>query len=163
MARADEAPRRLHEAHRAAEVHAARGDRDELVELVGLVGVDLVVALADVRRRLAGLPDAVDDRDDLGDVGGRRKSSGGADRRQRCSCFSNTGPRAKPSAGSTKAETATAPATLTVPVMNRRRVTVSPSKAPGIPRSAVYLLVVFRRSSAISGGETLSTPESTDR
>ena len=34
---------------------------------------------------------------------------------------------------------ATAPATWAVPVMNRRRVTVSPSKAPGICRSAVYL------------------------
>ena len=73
MARADEALGRLHEAHRAAQVHAARGDRDVLVVLVGLVGVDLRVALADVGRRLAGLPDAGDDRDDLGHVGGDRE------------------------------------------------------------------------------------------
>jgi hypothetical protein len=66
VARADEARGGLHEAHRAAEVHAARGDGDVLVVLVGLVGVDLRIALADVGRRLAGLADAVDDRDDLG-------------------------------------------------------------------------------------------------
>ena len=47
--------------------------------------------------------------------------------------------------------------------MNRRRVTVSPSKAPGILRSAVYLLLVCRRSSAISGGGTLSPDKSTER
>ena len=93
VARADEALRRLHEAHRAAEVHAARGDRDVLVVLVGLVGVDLRIALADVGRRLAGLPDAVDDRDDLGHVGRDRELVERADllpalRR----CVSNTGP-----------------------------------------------------------------------
>src|ERR1700724_2443467 len=49
------------------------------------------------------------------------------------------GPIAKASAGSAKPIVASAPAPCTVPVMNRRRVTVSPSKAPGIPRSAVYL------------------------
>src|SRR5688500_20367366 len=48
-------------------------------------------------------------------------------------------PAAKPSAGSAKADTATAPAPCTVSVMKRRRVTVSPSKEPGMPRSAVYL------------------------
>jgi hypothetical protein len=31
------------------------------------------------------------------------------------------------------------PAPFAVTVISRRRVTVSPSKAPGIPRSAVYL------------------------
>ena len=56
-----------------------------------------------------------------------------------CSYFSNTGPSAKPSVGSKIADVATAPATWTVPVMKRRRVTVSPSKAPGISRSTVYL------------------------
>jgi len=130
-------------------VHAARGDGDVLVVLVGLVGVDLGVALADVRGRLAGLTDAVDDRDDLGDVGVLGEAV------ERSSCFSNTGPSAKPSAGRRKADAATAPATFAVPVMNRRRVTVSPSKAPGIMRSAVYLLLVCRRSSAISAGANL--------
>ena len=74
---------------------------------------------------------------------------------QRCSCFSNTGPSAKPRAGSTKAAVATAPATWTVPVIIRRRVIVSPSKEPGIRRSEVYLLLVWRRSWAICGAETL--------
>src|SRR3954462_8679251 len=73
------------------------------------------------------------------------------------SCFSKTGPRAKPSAGSAMAETATAPATLAAPVMNRRRVTVSPSKAPGIRRSVVYLDLICRRS-AICGEEPYSRP-----
>ena len=40
-------------------------------------------------------------------------------------------PAAKPSAGSTTAAVATAPAVWTVPTMKRRRVTVSPSNAPG--------------------------------
>src|SRR4051794_7961538 len=48
-------------------------------------------------------------------------------------------PAAKPSAGSTKAEAATAPAPCAVSVMNRRRVTVSPSNAPAMSRSAAYL------------------------
>ena len=54
VARADEALRGLDVADRAAEVHAARGDRDELLvlEVLGqLVGVDLRVALAHVDRR----------------------------------------------------------------------------------------------------------------
>src|ERR1700736_5686574 len=55
----------------------------------------------------------------------------------------NIGPSAKPSAGSVKAPAATAPAVWAVPVMNRRRVIVSPSKAPGILRSAVYLDLCF--------------------
>src|SRR3954449_11685139 len=66
-------------------------------------------------------------------------------------------PAAKPSAGSAKAETATAPAPWTVSVMNRRRVTVSPSKAPGMFRSAVYLdLGVWRRSGMALGRRTIS-------
>src|SRR4051794_17295166 len=56
-------------------------------------------------------------------------------------CSSNSGPRAKPSAGSRIAEVAMAPVAWTVPTMKRRRVTVSPSNAPGMPRSAVYLLL----------------------
>src|ERR1700690_2274090 len=52
--------------------------------------------------------------------------------------FLKIGPIAKASAGSAKPIVASAPAPCAVPVMNRRRVTVSPSKAPGIPRSAVY-------------------------
>src|SRR3712207_8262037 len=52
-ARADEALRGGGVADGAAEVHAPRGDRDVLVVLVALLGVDLVVAGADVDRRLA--------------------------------------------------------------------------------------------------------------
>src|SRR4051794_35246407 len=56
-------------------------------------------------------------------------------------------PAAKPSAGSRKALVATTPAPWALSVMNRRRVTVSPSNAPGIPRSAVYFdLGVLRGS-----------------
>jgi hypothetical protein len=46
-------------------------------------------------------------------------------------------------AGRAMADRATAPETWAVPVMNRRRVTVSPSKAPGICRSTVYLDLVL--------------------
>ncbi len=49
------------------------------------------------------------------------------------------GPIAKPSAGSVKDIAATAPAAWAEPVMKRRRVTVSPSYAPGMLRSRVYL------------------------
>ena len=53
---------------------------------------------------------------------------------------SNTAlPMANASGGSVKAAAAVIPAPCAVSVMKRRRVTVSPSKAPGIPRSAVYL------------------------
>src|ERR1700742_1434112 len=51
----------------------------------------------------------------------------------------NTGARANPSAGSVKPATAIAPAPWAVMFMKFRRVTVSPSNAPGILRSAVYL------------------------
>src|SRR3954454_650962 len=67
---------------------------------------------------------------------------------QRTGVFSNSGPSAKPMAGSRNAEAATAPAAWVVPVMNRRRVTVSPSNAPGIPRSDVYLDFWRRRGSS---------------
>ena len=60
-------------------------------------------------------------------------------------------PAAKPSAGSRNAEAATAPAPCAVSVMNRRRVTVSPSKAPGICRSAVYLDFGVLRGSDTNG------------
>src|SRR5579863_8953995 len=53
--------------------------------------------------------------------------------------FLKIGPIAKATAGSEAPITTSAPPACAVPVMNRRRVTVSPSKAPGIPRSAVYL------------------------
>ena len=53
--------------------------------------------------------------------------------------FWKIGPIAKASAGSVKPAAINAPAPWTVPVMKRRRVTVSPSNAPGMPRSAVYL------------------------
>src|SRR3954453_18343052 len=74
---------------------------------------------------------------------------------QGCSCFSNSGPRAKPSAGRTNAAVATAPVRCTVPVMKRRRVIVSPSNAPGMPRSAVYLDLASLRS-AMAGARTLA-------
>src|SRR3954471_19987118 len=57
-------------------------------------------------------------------------------------------PAAKPSAGSRNAEAATAPAACVVSVIIRRRVTVSPSKAPGMLRSAVYLDCGCLRGSA---------------
>jgi hypothetical protein len=51
------------------------------------------------------------------------------------------------------AETVTAPTTLAVADMNRRRVTVSPSNAPGIWRSDVYLLLgCFLRGSGTASG-----------
>src|SRR5437764_1931631 len=56
------------------------------------------------------------------------------------------GPSAKPSAGSVKAAAAATPARWTEPTMNRRRVTVSPSKLPGIRRSSVYGDFAWRRS-----------------
>ena len=43
--------------------------------------------------------------------------------------------------------------------MKRRRVTVSPSNAPGIPRSSVYLLLGSFRPSAMAGSRTLPTRE----
>ena len=101
--------------------------------------VDGRVALAHVDGRLADVADARRDRDRPRDVGVVREV---AERRRRrcqgCSFSSNIGPSAKPSAGSTIAAVATAPPVCAVPVMKRRRVTVSPSKAPGIWRSAVY-------------------------
>src|SRR4051794_29033195 len=57
-------------------------------------------------------------------------------------------PAAKPSAGSRNADAATAPAAWVVSVIIRRRVTVSPSKAPGTLRSAVYLDCGCLRGSA---------------
>src|SRR3954452_15317508 len=81
---------------------------------------------------------------------------------QGCSCFSKSGPSAKPSAGRTNAAVATAPVRWTVPVMKRRRVIVSPSNAPGMPRSAVYLDLASLRS-AMAGARTLAPPQSTPR
>src|SRR5690242_17990064 len=63
----------------------------------------------------------------------------------------NTGARAKPRAGRVNAAAATAPAPLAVPTMNRRRVTVSPSNAPGIFRSAVYFESLGLRRLGTSG------------
>src|SRR5271165_3462759 len=62
---------------------------------------------------------------------------------QRCGVLLKIGPSAKPSAGSVKDAAATMPTAFAVPVMNRRRVTVSPSKAPGICLSSVYLDLCF--------------------
>src|SRR4029453_17653677 len=69
VARADEALRRLDVADRAAQVHAAGGDGDELVVLVLDRAVDLLVVLADVDGRLADLAHVALDRQDLGAVG----------------------------------------------------------------------------------------------
>src|SRR4051794_36940281 len=55
-----------------------------------------------------------------------------------CVVFSKIGPRAKPRAGSPMAAVATPPAASAPPVTNIRRVTVSPSNAPSMPRSLVY-------------------------
>src|SRR3954453_1905527 len=79
VAGADEAPGRLDEAHRAAEVHAPRRDRDVLAVAVGRALVDLRVALADIDGRLAGLADARAERDDLRDVVVVRELVDGAD------------------------------------------------------------------------------------
>src|SRR4051794_121416 len=65
---------------------------------------------------------------------------------QGCLCSSKIGPAAKPTAGRTIAAVAVIPAMWTVPVMKRRRVTVSPGNAPGIRRSDVYFDLVFLRS-----------------
>jgi hypothetical protein len=51
----------------------------------------------------------------------------------------NSGPNAKPTTGKMNAAAATAPAPLVASSMNRRRDTVSPSNAPGMFRSTVYL------------------------
>src|SRR5438309_236178 len=55
VARADEAPGGRDVAHRAAGVHAARGERDDLVEPALGLGVDRAIALAHVDGRLADL------------------------------------------------------------------------------------------------------------
>ena len=65
--------------------------------------------------------------------------SGGPTVCQPSESFLKIGPIANASAGSAKPIVISAPAPCAVPVMKRRRVTVSPSKAPGMPRSAVYL------------------------
>src|SRR3954451_1115459 len=92
------------------------------------------------------------------------KSSGAPTASQWTGGRSNTAePIANPSAGSANADAATAPAPCTVSVMNRRRLTVSPSKAPGMLRSAVYLEGGCLRGvsgtnscSGSEGGRTLS-------
>ena len=59
-------------------------------------------------------------------------------------------PAAKPSTGSVNAIAAAAPEPCAASVMKRRRVTVSPSNAPGMLRSAVYLdFAVFLIRSAM--------------
>jgi hypothetical protein len=68
VARTDEPLGGSDEADGAAEVHAARGERDPVVVLVDGLLVDLRIALAHVGDRVAGLADALDDREDLGGV-----------------------------------------------------------------------------------------------
>src|SRR5207302_5761781 len=83
------------------------------------------------------------------------KSDGGPIGCQVTGVVLNTGARANPRAGRAIAAVATIPAPFAAPTMNRRRVTVSPSYAPGMLRSSVYLgFLVLRRSgkgSAASG------------
>src|SRR6202142_756553 len=65
--------------------------------------------------------------------------SGGPIGCQGSESFLKIGPIANARVGRVKPIAISAPAPCAVPVMKRRRVTVSPSKAPGMPRSAVYL------------------------
>ena len=137
-----------HPAHGAAEVRAAVGDRDVGGVSVGGVGIDRGVFLANVGGGLAGVADfgsivkRTGDVVVFGEVGPVPTAS-------QCSTLRlKIGPIAKPIEGNTKAAVATAPAPLAVTVMNLRRVTVSPSNAPGMPRSSVYLDFCFARLSA---------------
>src|SRR3954454_24366601 len=85
------------------------------------------------------------------------KSSGLPTASQRTGGRSNSAlPTAKTRAGSVKAATAVMPAPCAVSVMKRRRVTVSPSNAPGTPRSAVYLDLGSLRVAATTP-KTIST------
>src|SRR3954451_14109235 len=69
---------------------------------------------------------------------------------------SNSGePSAKPRTGSVNDIAATAPAPWATPVIRRRRVTVSPSKAPGMFRSTVYLDFGVLRAEAMFGAGTI--------
>ena len=68
VARADEALGGGHPPHWAAEVHAARGQRDEVVVLVLGLLVDRGVARAHVGDRVAGLAHPGHEHDHLGDV-----------------------------------------------------------------------------------------------
>src|SRR5207248_2037348 len=80
VARADEALGGGHVAHRAAEVHATRGQRHETVVLVLGLLVDARVARPDVGDRVAGLADPLCGRDHLGHVRVLRKVGRTTDR-----------------------------------------------------------------------------------
>src|SRR6266568_8268654 len=75
---------------------------------------------------------------------------------QEWGCFSKIGPIAKASAGNVNAPAAIAPAECALAVMNLRRVIVSPSKAPGMPLSSVYLDLCLSATAAeqYRGGPT---------
>ena len=152
VARADEALGGFDVAHRAAEVHAARRDRDVVVVLVLDLGIELVVVLAHVDGRTCR-PRRCRARSSACAGCTCRRGSRRSGRRSPSAprCFSNTGPKAMPSAGSVNAAVATAPAPWVVIVMNRRRVTVSPSNEPGIFASAV-VFGFFLRSSGTGRG-----------
>ena len=93
---------------------------------------------------------------DLRDVGVGAEVVGRADGLPAAGRASRRAARARSRAPAARSRpSATAPASWTVPVMNRRRVTVSPSKAPGIWRSAVYLDLVCLRS-AICGANLIA-------
>jgi hypothetical protein len=80
VTRAHEALGGGHEADRAAEVHAPRGERDVVVVLILGLGIDLGVTEADVGDRVAGLADPLDDRDHLRRIGRLNEIAGLADR-----------------------------------------------------------------------------------
>ena len=81
------------------------------------------------------------------------KSATGPTISQCGSCLSKTGATAKPTAGSVKAAMAMPPAAWAVPVMKRRRETVSPSKAPGIRASSVVIFFLGCLRSRATGSE----------
>ena len=121
----DEALGRLDPPHRAAEVRAAGRDRDVLALALAL---EERVALAHVDGRLARLAHAGGDGDRarevvvLGEVARRTDVLPGP------SSSSNSGPSAKPIAGSAIAAVAIPPSASTPPPNRMRRVIDSPSK-----------------------------------
>ena len=89
------------------------------------------------------------------DVGVVREVLDGCRRPARAAVTSSkTGPSGEAEGGQQERRGGDGAGLWAVPVMNRRRVTVSPSKAPGMFRSAVYLLLILWRSGHL--GEDLT-------
>src|SRR5437764_10597541 len=80
------------------------------------------------------------------------KSDGGPTACQDIFSVLNTGASANASAGSVNAAAATPPTPFAAPTINRLRVIVSPSNAPGMLRSSVYLDLSARRRSGTTSG-----------